>query len=332
MRVCQLSVCYNWIMSSSNWRIVTKDVDPSDPTLKVLYDEAWAAATEAYTSGLSSPTNPSLMLPRRKLKGKCRLCGQILNLTKEHIPPKSSGNKSRHEKYDLDSWLKRGFAHNKVKLGVKQGGIFGYTLCRDCNSLTGKLYGGEYKNWVEIAKSTIMGFDPGTVPQLDQAVGPFGWEVVFGSKERGSAVKPGAFIRQVLSCMCSLSGTWGLADRHPGIRRIVLEQSVEQLPSKLDLGMSLYLGPKMRTMGPQLKIDFKTGTWVWCQEIAFPPFAFLLILDSNTEKAGTGLMIGEFTMVPTDKEQYFSGIAEVGFGWSPYPGDYRSRAAIEAGR
>ena len=53
---------------------------------------------------------------------------------------------------------------------------------------------------------------------------------------------------------------------------------------------------------------------------------------SNKELAGTGLMIGEFTMLPTEKEQYFSGISEVGFGWSPYPGDYRSRAAIEAGR
>jgi hypothetical protein len=116
------------------------------------------------------------------------------------------------------------------------------------------------------------------------------------------------------------------------MRRILLEQSVEDLPPKLDLGMSLYLGPKIRTMGPQLKVDLKTGTWVWCQETALPPFAFLLILDSNKEHAGTGLMIGEFTRLSADKEQYFSGISEVGFGWSPYPGDYRSQATIEAGR
>jgi hypothetical protein len=109
-----------------------------------------------------------------------------------------------------------------------------------------------------------------------------------------------------------LSGTWDLAGRHPEIRRIILEQSVEQLPSNLDLGMSIYLGPKVRIMGPQLKIDFKTKTWIWCQEIAFPPFAFLLVLESNKEKAGSGLMIGEFTTLAPDKEQYFSGIAEVG--------------------
>lgn len=318
-------------MSSDKWRIVTKDVDSTDPKLKLLYEEAWASAPKEYTSNLSTPTDPSLMLPRRSLYARCRLCGQLAKLTKEHIPPKSSGNKSRHEKYDLDGWLRRGFAHDKVKLEVEQGGIFGYTLCSGCNSLTGKLYGGEYKKWVEIAKNIITGFSSGTISQLDHSMGPFGWEVTFGDKQTG-AVKPGAFVRQVLSCMCSLSGTWNLAERHSEVRRIVLEQSVEDLPPKLDLGMSLYLGPKIRTMGPQLKVNLKTGTWVWCQEIAFPPFAFLLILDSNKERAGTGLMIGEFTKLSVEKEQYFSGISEVGFGWSPYPGDYRSRAAIETNR
>jgi hypothetical protein len=315
-------------MNLNNWRVITKDVNPEDPVLRSLYNEAWAAAPLAYTSKKSFPISPTTMLPRRPLKNKCRLCGRDSNLTKEHIPPGSSGNKGRHENYDLDGWLKSGFAHENVKLGVEQGGIFGYTLCRRCNSLTGRLYGKEYKEWTERAKGIITGFGPGTVAQLDQSVGPFGWKVTFGSKESGS-VKPGAFVRQILSCMCSLSGAWNLAGQHPEIRRIVLEQSVERLSPSLDLGMSLYLGPKVRIMGPQLKIDFKTKTWVWCQEIAFPPFAFLLILKSNKKHAGTGLMIGEFTTLAPDKEQYFSGITEVGFGWSPYPGDYRSRAAIE---
>lgn len=310
---------------------MTKNVDPTDPKLKLLYEEAWASAPKEYTSNLSTLTDPSLMLPRRPLHGRCRLCGQLAKLTKEHIPPKSSGNKSRHKKYDLDGWLKRGFAHDKVKLETEQGGIFGYTLCHNCNSLTGKLYGGEYKKWVDLAEGIVTGFNPGTIAQLDHSIGPFGWEVKFGDKQ-AEGVKPGAFVRQILSCMCSLSGTWDLTKRYPEVRRIILEQSIEKLPAKLDLGMSLYLGPKIRTMGPQLKIDLKTNTWIWCQEIAFPPFAFLLVLDSNKEQAGTGLMIGEFTTLPTEKEQVFSGISEVGFGWSPYPGDYRSRADIESGR
>ena len=318
-------------MSLDNWKIITKDVNPEDPILKSLCEEAWKAAPSSYTSDKPTSGIPSEMLPRRAIKGICRLCGRESDLTKEHIPPKSSGNKERHEKYDLAGWLKNGFAHNEMKLDVEQGGIFGYTLCRECNSLTGRLYGNEYKDWAERATGIITGFNSGTVAQLNQLVGPFGWDVTFGSKESG-AVKPGAFVRQILSCMCSLSGNWDLAERHPELRQIILEQSVQQLPSNLELGMSLYLGPKMRTIGPQLKVDVKTGTWRWYQEIAFPPFAFLLVLASNKEKAGTGLMISEFTTLAPDTEQYFSGIVEVGFGWSPYPGDYRSKTAIEAGR
>ncbi len=321
-------------MNSRNWKIITKDVNAADSRGKALFEEAWAAAPPDYvsidTSRESMSDNSIEMLPRSRLKGFCRLCGQEADLTKEHIPPGSSGNIGRHEKYNLDDWLKRGFAHEKVKRRVKQGGIFGYTLCRECNSLTGKLYGNEYKRWVEKAKSIITRFEPSTIAELDQHVGPFDWKVAFGSKEEG-AVKPGAFVRQILSCMCSLSGTWNLPGRHPEIKRIILEQSVEQLPTGVDLGMSLYLGPKMRIVGPQLVVEVKTGTWKWCQEIAFPPFAFLLILASNKEDAGTGLMIGEFTMLAPDKEQYFSGIAEVGFGWTPYPGDYRSKASINTG-
>lgn len=314
-------------MNLNNWKIITKDVNPEDPILKSLHREAWAAAPSDYTSEV----NIAKMLPRRRIRGKCRLCGQESDLTKEHIPPKSSGNKNRHKKYDLDGWLKSGFAQENVKLNIEQGGVFGYTLCSKCNSLTGELYGNEYKYWVEIAKSIITSFDLETIPQLDQSIGPFGRNIAFGSKEAGS-VKPGAFVRQILSCMCSLSGTWNLARNHPEIQRIVLKQSAEPLPSNLDLSMSLYLGPKIRIVGPQLKINIKTETWVWCQEIAFPPFAFFLVLKSNKEKAGTGLMIGNFTTLDPDKKQYFSGVTEIGFGWSPYPGDYRSKAAIEAGR
>ncbi|MHB8279747.1 MAG: hypothetical protein ACYDIA_19135 [Candidatus Humimicrobiaceae bacterium] len=137
-------------MRSNSWKIITKDVNPEDPILKSLYEEAWAAAPPNYTSTGSVTKNPLEMLPRKSLKGLCRLCGQESDLTKEHIPPKSSGNKDRHEKYDLDGWLKSGFAYDKTKLSVEQGGIFGFTLCRECNSLTGKLYGNEYKNWTKV--------------------------------------------------------------------------------------------------------------------------------------------------------------------------------------
>ena len=67
-------------------------------------------------------------------------------------------------------------------------------------------------------------------------------------------------------------------------------------------------------------------------EMAFPPFAFLLILDSNLANPGSGLMMTDWVLHDPTEQKEFEGLFEVGFGWTPYPGDYRSKAAIEAGQ
>ena len=319
-----------------SWKLATKNVDPNNPIIKRLLDEAISAAPTEYVTfraaGQISFEDTVALLPRRSLRGHCRLCGVDATLTKEHIPPRSSGNKDRTTKLTLDNWIKDGLENNPAsRHTIEQGGIFGYTLCRPCNSLTGSLYGNEYKNWAERANKMIEGFGPGIVPQLNAQISSFVKEITFGTKEDGG-VKSGAFVRQVLSCMCSLSGSWNLAERYPVLRRIILEQSLEQLPHGMELGMSLYFGPRMRVMGPQLSVDAKTGVWRWCQELAFPPFAFLLVVASNDKEPGLGLLINNMTTVSPKDAQSFSGSVELGFGWSPYPGDYRSKAAIIAGR
>ena len=48
-------------------------------------------------------------------------------------------------------------------------------------------------------------------------------------------------------------------------------------------------------MGPQLRVDLKTETWRWCQEIAYPPFAFLFVIASNKANPGLGLMMHDWT-------------------------------------
>ena len=319
-----------------NWIIVSKDVNPQNPVVKRLLDEAVEATPAGFVktdpTGETISENTVSMLPKHPVRARCRLCGQVGDLTKEHLPPKSSGNKERLHMLTFDDWLHDKLdANPEMNHKTEQVGVFGYTICRTCNTLTGINYGNEYKDWTERAKKIINGFEPGTLASLNQLEGPFGWEVTFGSKEDGP-VRPGAFVRQVLSCMCSLSGSWNLAGRYPELRRIILEQSKEPLPAGLELGFSLYVGPKIRTMGPQLRVDLKTETWRWCQEIAYPPFAFLFVIASNKANPGLGLMMHDWTTLGPDEKQHFTGTVELGFGWSPYPGDYRSEAAIIAKR
>ena len=95
--------------------------------------------------------------------------------------------------------------------------------------------------------------------EIDRNPSPFGAEVQFGGESDGG-VAPGAFVRQVLSCMCTLSCAWDLAEQHQAVRRIVLDRAMEPLPASLQLGMALYAGPNSRMSGPQLKIDVESGS------------------------------------------------------------------------
>ena len=130
--------------------------------------------------------------------------------------------------------------------------------------------------------------------------------------------------------MCSLSGPWDLAGKYPVVRRIILDQAEEELPDGIELGFGLYMGPRVRITGPQLKIDLSEGTWRWIMELAYPPFAFLLVLASNVDNPGLGLMMNDWGKYSPTEAKAFEGFVEVGFGWTPYPGDYRSSASIEA--
>lgn len=307
------------------WFVAARDVERrNDPVVQALFAEAGAAVPPGFAN-----EDVIAMLPRRRGDGQCRLCGAVGPLTKEHVPPKASGNSETGRSHSYGDWL------DSTELGelpggqIEQGGIFGFTLCRSCNSFTGRKYGTAYRDWA-LAAEALLAELPHPL-QLDKSVDTLGWPLKVGSKEDGG-LSAGAFVRQVLSCFCTLSGTWDLAERQSAIRRIVLEQSVEPLPPGIELGMSLYFGPNGRMVGPSLMVDPDAGEWRWMMEMAYPPFAFILVLASNVAEPGLGLLMNDFVTLPPAAKQQFEGIARVGFGWSPYPGDYRSRGQIEAER
>lgn len=315
----------------SNWILLGNMSKVSDEAI-ALHEEAIAAAPPEILK------NASLnILPRQRLTARCMLCGQVKPLTKEHIPPKESGNKYRNVDHKISEWLKSQDLHvlpNNSK--PQQGGIYGYTLCAECNSLTGALYGGEYQKWAFGGFNALANF-PKKPEELDTELGANGrWAGAFhakvGSKE--NPVHPGAFVRQVLSMFCSLSATWDIAERYPVIRRIVLEQSLEKLPDNLDLVMGLYLGPMLRFAGPQLVIDVGESLWQWVMEIAYPPYSFLLVLASNKHETLNGAVMNEMVIWELKQTAIYEAEFGVGFGWTPYPGDYRTSARIrqEAGK
>lgn len=287
----------------------------------------WEEAMSVAPAGWVETGGP-VMLPRDRAVGECRICGQTASLTREHVPPRAVGNKGQFRGHTFRDWLDRKPGELDMGRGTPgQGGIWGYTLCKNCNDLTGRRYGAEFKAWSERAGQLLR--QVGSPRAADLNPRPFGIAFSLGGSEDGG-VAPGDFIRQVLSCMCSISGPWNLAERHPIIRRMVLDRECATLPAPLAVHLGFCFGPASRICGPQLSVDNVTGEWAWLMELTYPPLALMMVIASNHRIVSHGVDITHFTEVAPKRRVKFEvpDGAIAGFSWSPYPWDLRSSAAL----
>lgn len=131
-----------------------------------------------------------------KKKGFCHICGEYVELTFEHIPPKQSGNCSQVNEISGDvlmacfadierlPWDLKG-----LKYKQKQKGMGKHTLCQRCNNNTGSWYGEDYV----IFSNTMAALLAKERPQPNMGVS-FTIEM-----------RPLNFIKQVLSLFCSIN-------------------------------------------------------------------------------------------------------------------------------
>ena len=76
---------------------------------------------------------------------------------------------------------------------IHQGGIYGYTLCSTCNSLTGARYGGEYKTWVATTMGAMSAMPRPEI--LNDRVEPLGWQLQLGNKTTGGSSRVHSSVR-----------------------------------------------------------------------------------------------------------------------------------------
>ena len=62
--------------------------------------------------------------------------------------------------------------------------------------------------------------------------------------------------------------------------------------------------------------------------MAHPPFTFRMILATNADEPYIGLDLAPLTLEDPRRRAVFTAELLVGFGWTPYPCDYRSSAAL----
>ena len=203
---------------------------------------------------------------------------------------------------------------------IQQGGVRRYTLCEDCNNKTGHWYGDEYVKWSYVAVGILQRHfpDPGS---LDKDPAPKWARLSF--KE----VYPLRFIKAVTTLLFSVNSP-EFQESHPDLATFVLDKDCMGLPDRYKFYLSLFLGPISRYVGVAGRGNVNSDQMDYLTEFSYPPFSCLLTIDTPQFVQPCGVISG-FADYRYNRRADMEIDVLVGFGHTPYPGDYRSQAAID---
>src|SRR5581483_1092578 len=260
----------------------------------------------------------------------CRICLRSdVPMTYEHVPPRAAGNDERLTVYGLDHWLGRDEERGLEGGRIEQRGAGARVLCEDCNNKTGSWYGNELA-LLSRAAHNLLARSP--LEEFDSSLQPMASDVAFkqtpGRPDLGP--HPLRIAKQIVSMMLATSPP-ELARLHPDLPAFVLDRERTGLPDRYQLYLALFAGPLARQTGIAHSLDVETGAMTTLVEVAFPPLAYVLTIDAPPGAIHT-LNITPFVDVGYDTRADIDAHLLIGFGHTPYPADYRSRAMLERDR
>lgn len=256
----------------------------------------------------------------KKMSGICRLCGLERRMTFEHVPPRAAYNAQRAESFSIVDWLDRDRG-GMDKGRVQQRGNGDYALCADCNNRTGRWYVRELRGWVQRGLSVLRECeDPDS---LDADPRPHGITVSF------DGVRPLLFLKEIASMLLTINGPQ-FGGVNAALRGFVLDRERTGLPEHYHFYLTLYQGPAARYVALSGKMNLSTQQALTVTEIAFPPFAYSLVLGESLVGLPTA-EISHFASMGHKEERDVVLDLIVGFGHTPLPLDFRSRAAVDSG-
>lgn len=259
--------------------------------------------------GLPGSSEVSPLARGKKVHGECHLCGQHKKLSFEHVPPESAFNDRPRLLINLKRVL--GLEPNARNRLEQRGGD--YTLCEDCNNVTGAWYGGAYVRFVEQAMSLLSRATASVQLQYPYYIMPL------------------RVIKQVVAMFVSAVGP-GWTDRNPYLRKFLLDRYSTGFPPEYHIYAGYSMGPFSRQSGFSASGDLAGHSRVFA-EVTFPPFAFVLTM--NSAPPDTRLVdLTYFAQAGyNDWRQQFLELRVLPT-WSHLPGDYRGpdelRHTVEA--
>ena len=244
-----------------------------------------------------------------KIFGKCVICKQQKELTKEHIPPKCSFNKDTVKAYnmfeiiekDILPWEKDKFS----KYELHQGGYSKYCLCKECNNKTGALYTKAYRTFAWGLHEVIVRAQLQTNQYLDI------------SKAR---IKPLNIIKQIISNFNSLNPDF-FQNYNFNVKEFLLNANNRQFLSNVHF--YIYLTKSFIQLPIQGQFNVITGKNLMCSEIAHYPLGIIMAIDCELDNE---CCIDDFLKYEYDQEADIACSIQMKERIFPFIRDYRTKA------
>lgn len=237
--------------------------------------------------------------------GICRICKKKTELSFEHIPPKSAFNK--YTKFRSVPYLE--YVQNSHRKDYKptsklqQGGLGSYCLCINCNSFLGLNYVPDYFKMAQVGKSIFQNKD------FQKAV--------FTTME----ISPLKLLKQTIAMFICMNEA-DFTDEYPELLHFIKNPKEKSLPDKFRVFMYLNNSGQIRKLTMMY-----TNHYGLVNELAFPPFGFVLSINSNASFPMTE--ITHFKNIDLDYQGNVNYELLNHPTHLPFPVDYRTLEEIE---
>lgn len=241
--------------------------------------------------------------------GVCHICGQHGPLTFEHVPPRAAFNDKTV--YSLSGEDAMRYVPGVSAPGKQmQRGAGDYTLCGQCNSRTGDWYANDFAQFCYQGSDVLV--RSGDNPRLIYL----------------HYVYPLRVIKQIVAMMFSVNGPEFQAS-HPALVKFVLNREARYLSPKYRFFVYFTTIGTNRAVGTVGWLNVVKGTGSVFSEISFPPFGYIMTLDSPPPD-GRVVEITHFARYDYAEMEVAPLHLPVLPTHLSFPGDYRTQEQIAA--
>ena len=256
-----------------------------------------------------------------KHPGICKICGELKDMSPEHIPPKNAFNSSTVKIFSFEEAMggisetggRLPWDTTGLKGSLQQGGHKRYCLCHSCNNNTGQWY---MRSYTDLAKTiNAMIIENNAIPNKSYS---------FILKE----MYPLRIYKAMMTMMCDINNNC-FGDSQ--LREFIMNKTSNFLDiSRYSLYMYLVSSQMPRINGLSAIVNINSPKCpVLISEIAYYPIGFALYIDKPQDYTPFGLSVDVFLDYGYDDkcDVTFSGIPYLDIN-SHYPADYRSKDEI----